>query len=222
MELRCSCGAFPPEDARFCHKCGAPLHPDTVHTGTDGEAETSGIVQPPPIPAHLAPVVDPANGIGFNNAVAIRVGMMAAGISMLLCNLAGLLPPALRLPGFIALVGGGGFLAVFLYMRRTGVSVNVLGGARLGWITGAFFFVINLVLFAITYVLAAPEDLAKLAEEFRNQGVDSAEWQRILDKPDLAAALLMLGLVVYFATTSIMASVGGALGAKYFENRSHG
>lgn len=189
------------------------MHPDA---GVVEETAPAPPVQPPPIPITAAEL---ANGISFNNTVALRVGLMAAAVSMLFSNLAGLLPGALRLPGFVAMVAAGGFFAVFLYIRRTGIAVNVLGGARLGWITGSFFFVINLFLAALTYLLADPDELKKFGQELRSQGVDATELQRILERPDMAAALLILGLVVFFATTSMMASVGGALGAKYFENR---
>ena len=46
-----------------------------------------------------------------------------------------------RLAGVFA-----GFLAVFLYRRRTGQRLSVASGARLGWICGIFGFVIVAVM----------------------------------------------------------------------------
>jgi hypothetical protein len=43
--------------------------------------------------------------------------------------------PFVRLPlAFLA----AGFLAVYLYSRRTGQTLSIRSGARMGWITGIF------------------------------------------------------------------------------------
>jgi hypothetical protein len=42
----------------------------------------------------------------------------------------------------------GGFFSVFMYQRRTGFSLSVGSGARMGWITGIFCSVIMLVTIA--------------------------------------------------------------------------
>ena len=46
----------------------------------------------------------------------------------------------LRLP--IAFVAAG-FLAVYLYSRRTGQMLSLRSGARMGWITGIFSFTLG-------------------------------------------------------------------------------
>ena len=39
VELRCSCGAFPPADARFCQQCGTKLLPACDACGTVNEPD---------------------------------------------------------------------------------------------------------------------------------------------------------------------------------------
>ena len=45
-----------------------------------------------------------------------------------------------------------GFLAVYLYHRRTGQPLTTGAGARMGWITGAFLFGIAALLFTVGFV----------------------------------------------------------------------
>lgn len=217
VELRCTCGAFPPADARFCHKCGRPLRESSTDA-PDAAPELMAVVPPPvPVAAPAAAAVE----IGFSDSLALRVCLLAASIAMFAYPLVTLLPGPLGGFGAIALLGASGVLAVLLYQRRSGGPVSVLGGARLGWITGVFCFVILLVLSTIavllideqTFRLAMAQNPDKFTDDLR-QNVN-----RMMKNPEQAIAWVTFSALVMFVTMSMMASVGGALGAKYFGQR---
>src|SRR2546427_7172180 len=108
---RCTCGAQPPADARFCHKCGRPLREEPTLEQHE---------EAPLLPAALPPPVPPP--IGFHNGPAVRIALMAGSLAFLLSILSG----QLALPQTFALLWliAAGFLAVFLYRRRTGQRLS--------------------------------------------------------------------------------------------------
>src|SRR5882724_2699045 len=126
----CSCGAQLPEDARFCHKCGKP------------QREEITVEQPPPPPIMAAPAAGAWTGApSFHNPVAVRVGLFVASIATFLC---------LALPfGFVVWLPSAGFTSVYLFRRRTGQSLSVRNGARMGWISGILSFLIITVMFTM-------------------------------------------------------------------------
>jgi len=141
----CTCGAQLPPDARFCHKCGKPQY------------DYPGLEEIEPVPVPVAaevvtlaqtPYVQLSGEITFHNRLAVRIGFVAA-LAAVFVFLVPLPFPFLRL--LIAFVAGG-FFAVFLYSRRTGQTLSIGGGARMGWITGIFSFTMLSVLFAVVMV----------------------------------------------------------------------
>ena len=221
MDLRCTCGASPPADARFCHKCGRPLRESSTDASDTPDAAPEYMaVVPPPLPP---PSAAPAKAeIGFSDSLALRVCLLAAAISSFSLNLVGLIPGPFQGFGVIALLGLSGVLAVVLYRRRSGGPVSILGGARLGWITGAFCFVIGLVLFTLDVVVSDGRNVASMmqqvAQQASAQSVDPAI-KRSLANGEAMVAFGIVWILVVFVTMSMMASVGGALGAKYFGQR---
>ncbi len=112
----CTCGAQLPPDARFCHKCGKPQY-DYMPAVEESEPEPA-----PPQPAMLAelqPLLVPTD-ISFHNGLAVRIGFIAA-MGAVMISLFPIPWPFVRLPiAFLA----AGFLAVFLYSRRTGQTAQ--------------------------------------------------------------------------------------------------
>src|SRR5262249_22322138 len=137
---------------------------------------------PPPPPLAISPV-------GFHNRIAVQIAMMAACMAALLCSAFFILSP-LWMPA-------AGFLAVYLYHRRTGQSLSTSAGVRMGWITGAFLFGIAALLFTISFVSLA------------NSGGLSADLQQQIKRmpmgdPDATAqALKMLQSPAVMATSVI-------------------
>ncbi|HUS07428.1 MAG TPA: zinc ribbon domain-containing protein [Bryobacteraceae bacterium] len=210
MTDRCTCGATLPEDARFCHKCGRPLFADS-EVDLSPALETGEVAPPPPPPTEKPK-------INFHNSVAVRVALMAGGLTSLLISL--------PLPGYPGLVWklfillAGGFFSVFLYKRRTGESLSVRSGARMGWITGIFFSVITLVVIAVDAL--APSTEPGLADNFRkameaNSSAQAEQVRQMLQDPVGIAMMLIFGLMFVFALQTAITVAGGAIGAKVLE-----
>ena len=174
---------------------------------------------PPPLPALLAgaaaPVPDPLAEISLQNGLAVRVSLIAAGAAVLLLGVAGVTGDAgLQTISSLALALGSGFFAVYLYRMRSGRPLSVLSGARLGWITGVFSFLILLVLITVTFLaLSDPAFKGAMQKEMEKAG-RPGELQ-VLEKP----AELVLGFATIFVTLAMMASVGGAMGAKLLSSQ---
>ncbi len=200
MPELCSCGAQLPPDARFCHKCGKPLFE---------EAHVPEVEQPPLRETPL-PAPPPLN---FHNPVAVRVGFTVASLAALLSWL-----PFVSL-GFVVWWTGAGFLAVYLYRRRTGQLLTVGGGLRIGWMTGILTFVIMVVLLTVTLLpLALSGGLAAAFEQqLRSMPSNDPavrEAMRVFRSGPGIAAMVVFVLGVIFAFVTLFASAGGALGAK--------
>lgn len=208
----CTCGAQLPPDARFCHKCGKPQYdyPGVV----DEPAESA---PPPPQSASAAPVTvaqAPAE-ISFHNRLAVRIGFLAALTAVILFMFP--LPmPYLRLPiAFIA----AGFLAVFLYSRRTGEMLSIRNGARMGWITGIFSFTLVGILFTVAMV--AISNQGGFAQFFRSQlpanDARAETLTQALNDPATMVAGLLFALAMLFVILTTLPMLGGVLGAKVLD-----
>jgi hypothetical protein len=168
----------------------------------------------------VAPVAPPKPvGISFHNSVAVRVGFLAAGLISLLISIP--TPPVISMLWQFILLLSGGFFSVFLYSRRTGESLSVRGGARMGWITGIFCFAIMMVLF--TFSLVAVASSKGVAEFFREilsaRGTPEMmdQFNTILSSPAGLASLLFGILAMFFIMLTLLPALGGALGAKVLE-----
>lgn len=215
MEGYCTCGAKLVEDALFCHRCGRPLRelvpPDSAEAPA-AAAPPETVRQPEPASPFEPGAARPA----FQNDAAMRAGFLAAILVQLASMLSAAAGASLLLP--LVLVGGG-FYSVVLYGRRTGLPPTVLEGARVGWITGIFTFVIMTVFFAAGMVLlmrngemvqAYQESLA--AMNLPGDAVDRL--RKLLADPKAFSLTILAGLVFQFVFLTIFCSLGGALGAR--------
>lgn len=204
MPEYCTCGAQLPPDARFCHKCGKPQfdYPPAVE-----EEE----IAPPP--AVVAPARAPLE-IGFHNGLAVRIGFIAAS-SAVVMFLVPLPSPVLRLLAFLV----GGFLAVFLYTRRTGQILSIRSGVRMGWITGIFSFLLVGVLATVSMVaIANQEGLGKfLTKQLPPNDARAESMAQMLQDPATLAAVVVFSLILLFVIVTALPVIGGAVGAKVFE-----
>lgn len=207
----CSCGTQLVEKAMFCHRCGKP----TFDAPEDQEAET--------IPVEVEQLLDkvelsaPIPEISFSNGAAVRVALLVAAISMVLlvplANLGGMSLLGIIVPTLFA-----GALSVWFYQRRTGKSLTVLAGARMGWITGVFIFALFLVLFTISIVPALESGELQKIQEAALKGNfaegDVAKLKEIFENPTLLAVSIVLFMGIYFVGATTLSSLGGMLGAK--------
>jgi hypothetical protein len=160
-----------------------------------------------PFPALLAP--------SFHNPIAVRVALFVASFASLLCFL---------LPfGCVIWLPSAGFIAVYLFSRRTGQSLSVRSGARMGWIAGIMSFAIFTVVFTIGTVSIAnqPGGLsAAFREALRSRPVSQQQLEdalQVLSTPTGQASVYIFALLFSFTVTALFCTAGGALGAKVLE-----
>ena len=208
----CTCGARLPEDALFCHRCGRPLR--ELVTPEEDEAQQPAPVEPPPTAVVEPEAAEPP--VSFRNGVAVRVGLLAAAIVQLVTTLSAAAGASLLMPVVIV---GGGFYSVVLYARRTGARLSVVNGARMGWMTGIFCFVIMTVFFTAGIALLAGSD--QLMKAYKDSASSlglppetAQQFEKLASDPGAFAASIILGLVFQFVFLTILCSMGGALGAK--------
>jgi hypothetical protein len=148
--------------------------------------------------------------VSFGNPVALRIAFAAAALSILLDSMLMVL--------FVIWAMGAGFLAVWMYRKRTGLPVSVSNGVRLGWITSVFAIVILTVMTTAGVVVNGD----KMTEEIRNQV--TATWshdpnyKQILstfDNPASFAAVIVFAMLFLFVLVSLASVAGGALGARF-------
>lgn len=196
----CTCGAQLPPDARFCHKCGKPQRDEPVAESAPGPAAAET-----PFARPVAPAID------FRNPVAIRVGFLAA----LLANLLNALPYLIL--GCPLWLLAAGFLCVYLYNRRTGQSLSVRSGARMGWITGVFSFVIFTVFFTFSFIMAVRSGTLVNREQLSQIPFLQGNLDQVIElmqSPVGLALNLTFSLIVLFVLFTLLAAAGGALGAR--------
>ncbi len=205
----CTCGAQLPPDARFCHKCGKPQYDSPEPEPEQAEPPPAAAVDQPPPPAE----------INFRNSAAVRVSMMAAALASLLISIP---VPVFAPVWLLAWLVGAGFMAVLFYRRRTRLPLSVRAGARMGWITGVFCFVIATVFFTISVVAIASQ--GGLADFYRQQlnarGAPQANMEQfleVLQSPGGLASVVLMSLLFLFLFFTALPMLGGALGAKLLD-----
>jgi hypothetical protein len=208
----CTCGAQLPPDARFCHKCGKPQYD---YPGVE-EPEAA----PPPPVAEVANVPQPtflqvSGEISFHNRLAVRIGFIAA-MGAVMISVFPIPWPFVRLPlAFLA----AGFLAVYLYSRRTGQTLSIRSGARMGWITGICSFTLVSIWFTVAIVaISSQGDFAKqLMSQLPANDARADVIQQALSSPALILGVVVLYLLLFFVIFTALPMIGGALGAKVLE-----
>jgi len=208
--MNCTCGAKPPDDARFCHKCGRPLYEIP-------NLEPEPIPEPTPEPQVLPPPSAARRDINFRNRAAVRTGLLAALICSVLIFFIPM-PMYVSVIWAVLVLTGSGFGAVWLYGRRTGEELSVGKGARMGWMTGVFCFVFAAVM--ITFAIVAISGDNEVSQAFREQiaaqggpGVDTEEVLGMVLSP-MGIFFILLSFFFFFTA---LPTVGGAMGAKVLE-----
>jgi hypothetical protein len=187
------------------------VEPDTA------EAEGESLPAPQAAPPAAILQVEPEAPINFRNGAAVRVSFLAAALIQLATTLSAAAGASMLLP--VVLLGGG-FYAVFLYMRRTGTQLSITNGARMGWLTGIFCFVIMTVFFTAGLAMLASSD--QLMKAYKDSAASlglppeaAQQFEKLASNPAAFAASILIGLLFQFVFLTILCSMGGALGAKF-------
>jgi hypothetical protein len=204
VQPSCTCGAILPEDARFCHKCGKPQFEENI-AALNSEQEPESI-QTAPKPSTISNA--PPVGISFKNSRAVVISLVVAAGAMLCFFPIALLAPPL-FPVFLCAVG---FVAVRVYKGRSAEALSTSAGARLGWMTGLWIFLVFAVLLALSAIMVASPELWQQLQE---------TWARLpqtapltsLSQHDFLVRLLVMFPFFFFLFT-LLPGLGGILGAK--------
>jgi hypothetical protein len=151
--------------------------------------------------------------------MAVRVASLAGVLASVLLLFP--LPPVINVVWMFVVLVGGGFWAVHLFRKRTGTDVTVRGGAKLGWMTGVFSFLVLLVVFTLNVILITT--VGELRESFDSalRASGSAEvaeqYEALLSSPGGLGALIFAVLLTSFILLPLFSTIGGALGAKVLE-----
>ena len=207
----CSCGAQLPIDARFCHKCGKPQFEEI-----EPELAPVAVSAAPPPP----PLVEGPLPIDFHNGKAIRAALFTASFIFFFSTVP--LPFAAALLWRVVILVAGGFLSVVFYRRWTGQVMTIKSGARIGWITGIFAFVLTLLVLTMAMVaISSNGDLITAwSEQMRQTGGNDPGVEQaveVMKQPTSFALLILLVIAVLFGVTTILPSLGGILAAKVFK-----
>jgi hypothetical protein len=206
VELRCTCGAILPEDARFCHKCGKPQLEEDIERISSSEAATA-------VQGSIDVPGTKAVPIGFGNMRAVAITMAAAAIALIALFLAAAISPVL---GPVVLCSAG-FAAARFYRKRTAEPLSPGGGAYLGLMTGIWLFLVVAICAAITSIyVASPTG----REVLRAAMPKMPELAKLLDDPHQFLINLMEGLIPMFFLATISAALGGMLAARMSARRT--
>lgn len=201
----CTCGAQLPPESRFCHKCGKPQGDLFPADPDEPVVETAApvVAAPPPPPPE----------IGFGNGTAVRIGFLAALVAVLLLIIP--LGSFLFLRLLIVFMAAG-FLAVYLYMRRTGQRLTLLGGARMGWITGIFSFTICTIQFTAGVLASSSEGglIGVFKRQLPPNDARTGQILQLLQEPSAVVIFILMLLALMFVLLTVLPTLGGLLGAK--------
>jgi hypothetical protein len=90
-------------------------------------------------------------------------------------------------------------------------------GARMGWISGVFSFVISTVLFTAGLLISGKGLVPMFEENLKTAGLDSANTGKAMEMirdPNVLVIFVVLMLIFNFLLVAVVSSLGGALGAR--------
>jgi len=200
-QQRCTCGAVLPEDARFCHKCGKPQYEEDI-------ARLAAQETPPvPVQARELPITPVSSGISFRNSRAVLVSLVVAALAFF----ASLLATMLWAPLFPFVLCAAGFVSARIYRADAPEPLTTGAGARLGWMTGLWLFLIVALLCTMAALYLSTAQGWEQAKAFWAQFPEMSKG--IGDQHDVLVTLLTRLPFLFFLLT-LLPGLGGMLGAR--------
>jgi hypothetical protein len=109
-----------------------------------------------------------------------------------------------------------GFGAVTIYQQRATEPLTASAGARLGWMTGLWLFLIFVIVIAfLSVAIADPVTREKV------RAVSLPEVAKLLDNPHEFIMQMLPNLFMLFFFLTLLPGLGGILGAKLLTWRRH-
>lgn len=207
--MQCTCGAQLPDDARFCHRCGKPQYEEDIVRLREEEQQAVPI---PPTPVNAAPT--PAK-IDFGNKRALFVSIAVALFTLVIFTTGSVLVPGALL--ILPLFCFAGFTASRWYIKQTGQLISPQGGARLGFMTALWAFLV-VAIFSVVFAIfiSSPEWRDELINLLSSQQSAAAkQMSELLRDPKQSIIVLMGGLLVNFCLFTFPSMLGGMLGVRF-------
>jgi hypothetical protein len=143
---------------------------------------------------------------------AVWISILVAALALFAVGLAARLSPYMA----FLILPAAGVVAVKLYRGRSSEPLSAVAGARLGWMTGLWLFLIILIsVAALSAVIASPG-----GREMLKQAPGSADVLKLLANPHDFMMTLPIVLVQLFLFVTVLPGLGGMLGAKFLQKRS--
>jgi hypothetical protein len=213
---RCSCGTTLVEGALFCHRCGQPQREDLIQREAEQTfAPAAGALPPPAMPTDEAVIAV------LQQRRSNRASISGALVSFLIMSLA---VPFVGTPAVAFALVLGGVVTVFLYRRNAPPSLPLTTrlGARIGWTTGVFAFLLFLVETTLGVVLSGGSVRDVFLRQVEQQAATNpalADAVKLLSSTGGLVAFLLTMMLFVFITCTVLAALGGALGAQFNSRR---
>lgn len=201
MDLSCTCGERLPPRANFCPNCARP-------TGNLPH------IEPDPPEEVAIPIPDPAEQSEIGSVENIRAAVFPAGLAAFLSSI-----PLISFLCFIWYPLAG-FLTVFAFRRRLGVTPPLRKAAGLGALTGLISFVITLILQAITFLVAEEGEIMEALQKQAAQIGGGDEVAKFFENPAMVGGAIIFGLVLQSIIAVGFSALGGALASRILEDEN--
>ncbi len=151
--------------------------------------------------------------ISFNNTRAVFTTLIVAAISMVVLLLIALHAAPL-FPFFLC---GVGYVAVRFYRGKSAEPLSTSAGARLGWMTGLWLFLVVVVLLTLTAISISNPEVWKQLQESYAKAPQVAKLLT-LTQHDLLMQILFT-VPFWFLLLTLLPGLGGILAAKFPASR---
>jgi hypothetical protein len=172
-------------------------------------AEVQPVAAPVPTPQRQPEPKEET--ISFRNGRAVGISIGVAAATFLCLPLVALMPGAAAL-GMPVLLAAGGFVAALLYAKRSRRPLSGGSGAKLGWMTGLWFFLVCLVI-ATIFVMAMNSPMRGDLIKQMQMNAQLAHIQ--LPEPNAIASSMLIGAVQIFFFATLFPIFGGIIGARF-------
>jgi hypothetical protein len=211
VQPRCTCGAFLPEDARFCHKCGKPQYEEDIARLSAQEVPPLADTAVPREPVRLSPKLSAPSTIGFRNGRAVGTTLVVAAVSLVALGIAGEIGAS---PLLLIILCAAGFVAARFYHRRTAEPLTPLAGAKLGAMTCLWLFLVVAIGAIVNFASADGREKFKAAILNAPNLPNVPEFAKLLENPSELMILILVSFAFLFLIGTVAAAFGGMLAAR--------